>query len=138
MPLWFLLVGGLLAFIAGRSSSTPPPVVGRALPAGTPPRSIRRAGEKATFELGAPYAIVATTTAAPAELPRLKTLLELGTWHAQRVTFRSAGGATTVSLCFVAPKTTTVPIGQPLDWDLGDGRFRLVLREVRRLDGRSC
>lgn len=138
MPVWFLIVGGFLAFLAGRSSSAPPPVVGRALPPGAPARSIRRAGEEASFVLGAPYAIVATTTAAPAELPRLKQLLELGTWHAQRVAFRSSGGVTTVSLCFIAPKTATVPLGQPLDWDLGDGRFRLVLREVRRLDGRSC
>jgi hypothetical protein len=140
MPLWFLIVGGVLAFIAGRSSSAPPaPSIGRALPAPpAPSRAIKRVGEKVTFELGVPYAIVATTVVPSAELARLEQLLELGTWHARRVLFRQQGGTTTVSLCFVAPKTASVPIGQPLDWDLGDGRFRLILREVRRLDGRSC
>lgn len=137
MPLWFLIVGGVLAFIAGRSSAPPPSgaTVGRALPA---PRAIKRAGERVTFELGAPYAIVATAAVPPSELERLGRLLSLGTWHARNIQFHSHAGVTAVSLCFVAPKTTTVPIGQPLDWDLGDGRFRLVLREVRRLDGRSC
>lgn len=139
MPLWFLIVGGVLAFIAGRSSSTPPtPSIGRALPAPRSTPVVKRHGQRATFELGAPYAIVATATVPSAELARLKRLLELGTWHARNVQFRQTGGLTTVSLCFIAPKTASVPIGQPLDWDLGDGRFRLVLREVHRLDGRSC
>lgn len=135
MPFWFLLFGGFLAFIAGRSSAPSAPVVGAALPPG---RNVKRTGDRVTFELGAPYAIVATTVVPPAELPRLAQLLSLGTWHAQRIAFRTTGGTTTVSLCFVAPKTVTAPIGQPLDWDLGDGRFRLVLREVTRLDGKAC
>lgn len=138
MPFWFLLFGGFIAFIAGRSSAPNAPSVGRALPPATPRRAIKKAGERVTFELGVPYAIVATTVVPQAELPKLARLLSLGTWHAKNIAFRSAGGATTVSLCFVAPKTTTAPIGQPLDWDLGDGRFRLILREVRRLDGKAC
>lgn len=139
MPFWFLVFGGFLAFIAGRSSApsapTPGSTVGAALPPG---RNVKRPGDRVTFELGVPYAIVATTVVPAAELPRLARLLSLGTWHAQRIAFRSEGGTTTVSLCFIAPKTVTVPIGQPLDWDLGDGRFRLVLREVTRLDGKAC
>lgn len=135
MPFWFLLFGGFIAFLAGRSTASDAPSVGRTLP---PPRVVKTLGERVTFELGAPYAIVATTVVPREALPRLARLLSLGTWHAKNIAFRSSGGTTTVSLCFVAPKTATVPVGQPLDWDLGDGRFRLVLREVRRLDGKAC
>jgi hypothetical protein len=139
MP-WLLLFGVIAAYWAGRAG--PSPVVGSLGPGGLAPpaRAVKRVGEKIRFVFGVPYQIVATTRALSSEeRARLHALLSVGTWHARNISFgASSPGVTHISLCFVAPKTATVPIGQPLDWDLGDGRCRLVLREVRRLDGRSC
>lgn len=134
---WPALLIGLVAFFAGKSiqAPSPPGLIGKAAPP-----VIKRSGERCRFELGAPYRIDATTAALNGnERARLYSLLTFGTYHARQVTFSSMpNGDTAVRLCFVSPKTTTVPIGQPLDWDLGDGRVRLVLRQVARLDGRSC
>jgi hypothetical protein len=137
MP-WLLLFGVIAAYWAGRSGATT--VIGALGPGTTPARTIKRVGEKVRFEFGAPYQIVATTRLlSNDERARLHSLLTLGTWHARNIAFGSASpGTTSVSLCFVAPKTASVPIGQPLDWDLGDGRCRLTLKQVRRLDGRNC
>ena len=139
MPIWFLFLGGFLAYLAGRSSAPAVTVGSARLPAPLPPPpSVRRPGEQVRFELGVPYAIVATSAAPAAKIPRLEKLLALGTWHARNIAIRPEAGGCQISLCFLAPKTATVPVGTPLDWDLGDGRVRLTLREVRRLDGKAC
>lgn len=120
-----------------------PPARPRALSA--VPRSARRAeraGEIVSFEFGAPYFVVARTGELPrADIDRLVKALAHGIYHATQITLRplgslSGGGQTEIAFRFTAPKTEPrVPLGQPLDVDLGDVRARLILSRVERLDG---
>lgn len=134
-----LLLIGALAFWVGKQNRTQGGTVVGAVGALGPaaPTSAARAGEKVRFEFGVPYLVIATTGAlSSAERARLYSWLTFGTYHGRNIAFGSSRpGTTSVSLSFIAPKASVVPIGQPLDWDLGEGKLRLVLREVRRLDG---
>lgn len=133
-----LLLIGVVAFLAGQASKSAAPRVGTLGP-GAPagPHFTMHLGERVHFELGRPYRIIASSSVTPRELPKLTRWLRQGTYHVQHIAVRQLGaGATELCLGFVAPKTEVVPIGAPLDWDLGDGKLRLVLRSVQALDAR--
>lgn len=153
MLLPFIMLGGLLFVVLSTRKGPATPAVGHpAIGYGNIGRAVggyglatvharhteTRPGARVRFELGAPYAVVARTGPLDADaIRRLVRVLSLGTYRGERISVQPGNTSSTLSLAFRAPRTEDVPIGQSLDWDLGDAKLRLVLERVSRLDGKA-
>jgi len=129
MLLPLILCGAALWLVTRPKASTP--VVG-ALPA----RSTR-IGERITFQQGARYFVRAHTPSRLSwpDVDRLERALARGTYHASQINVAvpRCEGPTRVQFAFTAPRTEVVPIGQPLNANLGPLKARLILDEIHRL-----